>query len=463
MKCYVCDAVENFHSFDTTEKKMHQQRELLCCKGCGAVMYRVDAGAEEKMRDYYRFEYRPSPTHMNMLTTTHKLNYVKKFLGDFLKDKKDLVIADVGCATGYLPNFFRELGHKATGCEYTLTFRRFAENYYGIPISEELRTDVKYDLISIYHVLEHMIEPDKKLAYYASLLKDGGHMLISTPEWYDVLEDTSGPTVTSFEQVWHKDHINCFSETDLKNLFRKTGLEIVKEDRFVYGQSYLVKYTRNVAPIQSQTPTAMIKRTLEGKEAIDLYAKGKLREALKIWPKFPDAWIRLLTEVHGKDPDEQLDLFDECFKVLPKNRRILTAYMTWHYTYQRYDEVLKVADIFMQVAPDEEKLLLMGYSYMLKGQPREAMDAFQQSCNMDPRKWQDCTDWICAEAAKLPTWDERALSQIKDSVEKTAKPKLKLLDPMFDKPEGHQNGQNTNQDQSTPQPVVEPEPNPAQV
>ena len=45
------------------------------------------------------------------------------------------------------------------------------------------------DFISMYHTFEHFMEPNKKLELYVSLLKDDGVMLISTPEWLNLLDE----------------------------------------------------------------------------------------------------------------------------------------------------------------------------------------------------------------------------------------------------------------------------------
>lgn len=430
MKCWSCDADENWHSFDTPEKKLNPLRELLCCKTCGAVAYRVDPDNEEKMAHYYRHEYRPMPTHMNLITTTHKLNYVKIFLSDFLKDKKDLVVGDVGCATGYLVNYFRQEGHKATGCEYTVTYRRFAEHFYGIPISEELEPNVKYDLITIYHVLEHMIEPDKKLEKYVSMLKDDGHILIATPKWYDTLEEASGPPITSFQNLWHKDHINVYTKNSIQNLFRKVGLDIVKEDQLTYGQTYLLKKGAK-KPIQAEDPNLMIQKTLAAQAAIAAYQKQDFKEAIRVWPNFPDAWINLIVNVHGKDPERQADLFQEAVKVIGDNKKLAGMMAVWHYNYGRYDDAIKLVEWLCSFSPDEERFLLMGYCYMCKGDPMTAIQFFYKSADMNPLKWGECMDKVCIEASKIPAWDERAMDKMKLDLERTAKPKLRMIDPIF--------------------------------
>lgn len=431
MICYVCDK-ESFYSFE----KLNPARELLCCKNCGSVFYKVDSNQESKMLDYYKKEYRPQPNHMNLLTTTRKQNYLDIFLKDFLKDKKGLVTCDVGCATGYIPNYLRTLGHKATGCEYTLTFRRFSEHFYGIPLTEEIRTDLRYDLITIYHVLEHMIEPDKKLKLYASLLKDDGRIMVATPRWYRDLEESSGPNISTFVNLWHKDHINVFSEQSLKNLFIKCGLEIEKEDHYVYGQSYMLKKYTGTAEreIVKENPEERIKQTYDAEKAIEAYRNKEYRKAIKLWEKFPDAWLGLIFGEAGKDPIKQADLFKESEQYLKSNHRMDSAKCMWLYQNQNYKEAIELMERIIKIKPDEEKFMYLGYANSLLGDHKNAMVWFSRAADMNPQKWTEAFDWICKEASTMQTWDERAIESIRDQVGESAKKGLKLVDPMFDKP-----------------------------
>lgn len=439
MKCFVCETNENWHSL----KELHSQKELQVCKTCGNVCFRIDEGEEDKIKNYYRFQYRPAPNHGNLITTTHKQNYIQNFLKDYLTDKKGLIVGDVGCATGYLVAFFRKMGHKATGCEYTLTYRRFAESFYGIPITEELRTDLKYDLITIYHVLEHMIEPDVKLAHYRSLLKDDGHMLISTPQWYDTLEEASGPPIKSFEELWHKNHINAFSRKGLNNLFKRIGLEVVKEDMVTYGQTYLVKKCepKQLELSDYENPTEVIEKTHLAKKCIDLYLKKESREAIKLWPRMPDAWIQLIFETYAKDDEKTKDLWEEAFKVLPENKKLKTMYSCVYLIQRdRFKDASEVIIPMLNYCPDEEKLFTLGQCYAGMGNHPEAMKYFYASADMCPLKWQMSMDFMCKEASLIPAWDEKALQKISDDVVKKAQAGIKLLDPLFDEIKPDSNG-----------------------
>lgn len=435
MRCPICDTQENWHSL----KELHSKKELRVCNTCGFVGFKIEEGEEEKTKDYYRFQYRPAPGYGNLVTTAHKQNYIINFLSDYLKEKKDLVIGDVGCATGYLVAYFRRIGHKATGSEYTLTFRRFAEHFYGIPITEELMDDLKYDLITIYHVAEHMIDPDKKLTHYRGLLKEDGHMLISTPKWYDSLEEASGPAITSFENLWHENHINIYSERSIKNLFKKVGLEIVKEDHFVYGQTYLVKKAepQPLTKGDYENPQEIIEKTKLSNEAIKLFLAGKFKEAKELYPKFPDAWVSLIINTYGKDSGRQEDAWIEAFKALPRNKKLLTIYSAV-YLFQRarYPEAIKILNDLITVCPDEDKFMVLGQSYAMLGEHKKAMDYFFRSADMNPTKWQIAMDFMGKEASMIPAWDEVQLQQLGEKVVRDAKPKLKLIDPIFSSTNG---------------------------
>lgn len=440
MICPICSADENWHSL----KPYNPQRELLICKGCGFVGYRVDPDAEEKMREYYRKEYRPDPTVGNLLTTSNKLQYIDLFLKDFLKEKKDLVCGDVGCATGYLVNFLRKRGHKATGCEYTITYRRFAEHFYGIPITEELTEKHRYDFISIYHVLEHMIEPDKKLAKYVSLLADGGHIMVSTPKWFDVLEEASGTGIindgmdlnAAFCKRYAKDHINCFSQNSIRRIFAKCGLVVVKENFTQYGQTYLLRRTGVDHPVELLQPEKwedQLAHIDKERQALQFFIDKKYEQAAELYPKFPEAWMRLIFERYLKSPDKQAEQWKKVEEVLPDNARVRHGHAMWLYQRQDYKSCLNQLEWLMENKPNVEVLMLIGKCLINMGRDHEALPVFSRVAEMHPPHWTEAMNWACRCASRQPSWDERATAEIKEKFFATNKDKIKIepMDPIF--------------------------------
>lgn len=415
MRCYVCDG-KNWHSMG----KIHRDSEMMVCKTCGNVVHKVTDEMAAKMRDYYRREYRPAPNHMNIITTTHKRLYIAKFLNEFLNERdpkkgggRPLICGDVGCATGYIPAWLRSLGHKAYGSELAITFRRFAETFYGLPVPEDLEPKHKYDLISIYHVLEHLPNPDKELEKYRDMLADDGHMLVSTPEWFDTLEEASGSAIQEFEHLFHKDHINVFSSNSLKNIFSKVGLEIVKEDHLQYGQTYLLK-KGTPSGVRVLEPWEMMKDKIErSKRAINFYRDGKLELAVDAWKRFPEAWIAMAHGKESKDPDKQADIFQRALAVLSDNMRLLIGYATWLYMGEKVKEALSVYKKIAENKPNETLYIFMGYCFSKLGDAPKAIESFYRASEMNPQKWTECMDQICGVAVRCPCYEEVVVAKLR--------------------------------------------------
>lgn len=426
---------------------VNKERELLVCKTekCGNVAYRVDADADAKMREYYRHSYREIPNHMNLMTTSTKLGYIQNFLSPWLESKKDLVCGDVGSATGYVPRWLRSLGHKATGCELTVSYRRFSEHFYGIPLTEELEPKHQYDLITVYHVLEHLPEPDKKLAHYVSLLKDDGRILVATPEWFNALEEGSGTPLydekkprdggARFRHLFHKDHINVFSEKKIKELFNKCGLSIEGEDHITYGQTYFLK--KKTVAIDgldfSEEWEQQVGKIEAAKKAIQLLNEEKFMEAIDVWPKFPEAWVHLIFDTHGKVPGKQSELFVEGSKHLQENVRLRLSHALWLYQQEKFDLALEAFKWLLAHRASDDVQIYIGYCLFHLGRYQEAIQCFFKAADINPQKWVPMMDWACKAAVMMPTWDERALGELKKKIEDENRKKIALVDPYMEK------------------------------
>jgi tetratricopeptide (TPR) repeat protein len=426
MKCYVCESEDWF-----IKKDLNPKKEVGICKNCGNIAFLLKDNDEKKLDEFYKFGYRTTPNSGNLITTTRKLGYIKIFLKDYLKDKKDLICGDIGAATGYLCNFLRSIGNKATGSEKTLLFRRFSEYYYGIPLTEELESKHKYDLISYYHVLEHLCYPDKKLLKYRELLKDDGIMFISVPEWLYELTDLSAYNKLSIENYFHENHLNCFTNQSFKNLMNKCGLEIIKEDHEQYGITVLVKKCEPKEIIKEDWK--LINEKINRiKNAIDLFHQNKLKEALDLWNLFPDAQMRLIYDVYRKDENRQAEEFKRILEKYPFNVAYRVGRAVWHYQFSRYEESMMDFEWALKIKPHEDYMMYIGWCLDRLNKPHDALKYFDQAQTINPTKWNECTNWICSICSKMPAWDERARMEIEKKAFELNKDKIKLIDPSME-------------------------------
>lgn len=444
IRCFVCDSgADNIHI--EPAGTLHSKSNMAICKTCGNIFHLVPTGsdADKKMKDYYRYNYRPAPNIGNLITTGNKLGYVKMWIDPTIAKLREevgdrpLVGADIGCATGYIVNYLRKIGVKATGCDYTVTFRRFAEHFYGTPVTEELEPKHKYDFLSMYHVLEHIPEPDKILSKYVSMLSDNGRMFISVPEWLDTLEEASGSEMASFDHLFHKDHINVFTVTSLKNLFAKCGLVVEKEDHIQYGQTYILSKAKSpeARPALAVEPWEKQLGSLKtAKDAINDYAAKDYKSAIHRWPKFPEAHLKLIMDSNGKDPQVQAEMFEAIRPILGDNMRVMRTLGVWLYQNQEYDGAIQVLEQVQATRPNAEVWVWLGWCYREKGEAfyKKAMAAFFKAIEQDPRKWADMMGAICALAHKLPAWDEVATARAKEALFAQSGRIPDLIDPVME-------------------------------
>jgi len=107
-----------------------------------------------------------------------KINILKKFhtIGTLL---------DVGCGTGYFAHEMSLRGWNVFGVEPSTAAAGLAGSQFGLDVKDSLFApdfqEKQFDLITLWHVLEHFDELDDALSTIATLLKDAGTVAIALP------------------------------------------------------------------------------------------------------------------------------------------------------------------------------------------------------------------------------------------------------------------------------------------
>ena len=248
------------------------------------------------MKRFYEFGYRATVISGNILAYKRKLEYLKIFMGDILeKTDSPKTFLDIGCANGYLLGYLKSLGHNVNylyGTELTVSFVAFAKSFYGLKyISAEEPKDVSFDYIGIMHVLEHMPDADLNLIHYRKMLKDDGHLFVAVPYWHDRLFDISGSKM-NFETLYHTNHINVWTLNGFRNILRKTGFKIIREEYRFYGYFVLCQKDEP-QPIIKENYEDIIGSTIREKLAIEFLNKEDYESSLSQFELNPYAFIGL--------------------------------------------------------------------------------------------------------------------------------------------------------------------------
>jgi SAM-dependent methyltransferase len=177
---------------------------------------------------------------------------------------------DIGCGRGLLLHKLRERGWDVRGTELSEDAASYARNVLGLPVTTESLQDAQFpdsefDLIILWHVLEHMHAPRGVLKEVSRILKPGGRLLLATPNF------------GSWEARWGREHwfhlnvpghLTHFTPRTLKRLLDEEGLRLAQRsffsteyDFFSFAQTALNKmgFRPNRLYNILRTPAAKVK------------------------------------------------------------------------------------------------------------------------------------------------------------------------------------------------------------
>ena len=105
-----------------------------------------------------------------------------------LMNGRKVSVLDIGCGRGLLLRAFQQNGCEVTGTEFSDDACRYAREVLGIPVRvgllDQLRfPDNSFDVVVMWHVLEHVSDPRPTLAEVARILRPGGVFLVGVPNF----------------------------------------------------------------------------------------------------------------------------------------------------------------------------------------------------------------------------------------------------------------------------------------
>ena len=158
----------------------------------------------------------------------------------FLNGLKGCKIIDVGCGVGYLLAALGEQWEK-----YGVEISEFAANkaskfgeiYIGELEQQKFNSNY-FDVVVVYHVIEHVKDPIGLIKEIHRILKDGGTLLLGTPDFDSACARRFG---NNYRLLHDKTHISLFSRESMCRMLRDYGFYIDRIECPFFDTEYFTK------------------------------------------------------------------------------------------------------------------------------------------------------------------------------------------------------------------------------
>lgn len=212
-------------AFRCTSASYGQHLQIVQCRHCGHVYANPRWDSDELLDAYAAVEDETYVLEQSSRKRTfiHHLQALEKFSGP----GAGRPLLDVGAYTGVFVEVACSRNWQATGVEPSRWASSVAQGkglpvYQGTLDMDEL-SDRRFDVITMWDVIEHLDDPAAEIAKARHLLKAGGLMAIHTMDVNSLAAKVMGR-----RWPWLMDmHVHYFSRDTIRRLLTDNGLEVV--------------------------------------------------------------------------------------------------------------------------------------------------------------------------------------------------------------------------------------------
>ena len=203
-----------------------EQFDVLSCEDCGFT-FTQGVPVEAEIGRYYE-----TPDYISHSDTKKgAMNAIYHQVRKYMLGKKARLVAkeshrksgrllDIGTGTGYFASTMEQRGWKVEAIEKNAQARMFAQEHFGLDVKaeEELQEFEagSFDVITLWHVMEHLEHLDETWERLRELLSDRGVLIVAVPNcssydavkygkyWaaYDVPRHLWHFTPVTIQQTW---------------------------------------------------------------------------------------------------------------------------------------------------------------------------------------------------------------------------------------------------------------------
>lgn len=223
--CPTCSSPDAAHELD----KDHMR--LVRCRGCDLVYVSPTFDERHYIEVYASQEYQDIVRDLGIRSHDYRVERFGRERVSLMA--RQLAVPaprylDVGCSTGFVVEAAREAGWEAIGTDLNPSAVEFGRSR-GLDLRTVTLDDggfepCSFDAVSLFDVLEHLIDPRETVRACVRLLRPGGILFLYVPNY-----DSASRLLMGAEAhfIWPTHHLNYYTPATVRELLAREGLDTV--------------------------------------------------------------------------------------------------------------------------------------------------------------------------------------------------------------------------------------------
>lgn len=258
-KCPWCES-------EKTKIHLHLKDEFLSkenfqiheCLNCG-LLFTEPRPTKERIGEYYKSEeyYSHQENKKGLIPKIYENVKAINLKAKYKMATKGLekgIILDIGCGVGDFLHMMEQNGWETIGIEPSADAKDIARKRMKAKLlSPEEITNLKeesLDLITMWHVLEHVDDLKSEVQHLYRLLKRGGRLVLALPNFQSF-------DAQYYKQFWAAydvpRHLNHFCRKSIDKIFSNSVLRLKQTDKLIWDAYYISymseKYQKHKLPL----------------------------------------------------------------------------------------------------------------------------------------------------------------------------------------------------------------------
>ncbi len=245
--CPICGSGESSPLLKAEDHTVSRETfQIAQCKSCGFRFTNPRPKAEELgayylSEDYLSHSNRSKGIIAKLYMMVRRRTIKKKVsMINELNKANERSLLDIGCGTGEFLKAVSTVKWACTGVEPSVIARGIAQKQHRLNVIEEIGLDKleggQFDVITMWHVLEHVSLLNERIIQVKRLLKPGGSFVVAVPNCTSYDAKIYGEFWAAWDVPRHLYH---FTPEDIGRLMSKHGLRIEKTLPMTYDAYYV--------------------------------------------------------------------------------------------------------------------------------------------------------------------------------------------------------------------------------